>query len=648
MASALHLVIGALMPAVKPAVDVQAALNGTTAEINGVNAEAGLLESRLIDADSAIFGFANQQAYAATQSESWRKSLQQVQQQGASLGDFLSHDLGPIILSAFTGGGDVAKSIGAGIGGFLTSTTSSIGKKLATSLASTLGDTIGGAVSSILPGLGSVLGGLVGKLFGKIFSIGGPSEAEVAGRDLEAAFEKGFGGFDAMMSKIGKAYDAMGLSSTQAQADVKALLDAEKQGPAATQAWIDKINAIVAAAAKLADQGKSAATQFGEAFKIPADALKSYDQLNAKQMDLSAQIAKSSGSSRDALVAQYNDVMSQMNQSSALWRATAPKTAADANAMATAVVADFASMIKNGVNFTDAVKAIQPAVTNLDAIFGGMGDTVANTGDLGGAAFKEIKSFVDLASDAIAGPALTSVSNLIGGMKTLDQMGLGNKETFGGLANQIGTTFDELVAQGKDGSVVMMAMRDQIQTVWEEQQKYGFTVDDSTQKVIDMAKQQGLVGPQMKSVNDQLLDVMKDIRDVLAQMIGNTQGFVGALRSIPTNIQATVTTVHDDIYNRIDNGSSDVPQFASGAIVNRPTVALIGERGPEMVVPLPGSAGYQRLQPNGANPYAGGGGDLMVIKVGSDASPDDVWSALPDRIKRNYKGLRTQLIQAIS
>jgi hypothetical protein len=112
--------------------------------------------------------------------------------------------------------------------------------------------------------------------------------------------------------------------------------------------------------------------------------------------------------------------------------------------------------------------------------------------------------------------------------------------------------------------------------------------------------------------------------------------------------QVQVPEIHVPVRYDMENSIDlNVPQMADGGIVSKPTLALIGEAGPEAVVPLPGSAGYAR-QSHAAHAAMGGGGDLVVLKVGSDAAPEDVWAALPDRLKRNYKGLRTQLIQAIS
>lgn len=116
-----------------------------------------------------------------------------------------------------------------------------------------IGEDIGGgamtgaAIGSIIPGIGTAVGAGVGAVVGAVrhwIQSMGPSQAELSGRGLEGQFEQSFGGFTQMMQQLGTAYAATGHSAQQAQADVKGLLDAEKQGPAAVQVWIDKINQV--------------------------------------------------------------------------------------------------------------------------------------------------------------------------------------------------------------------------------------------------------------------------------------------------------------------------------------------------------------------------------------------------------------------
>jgi hypothetical protein len=139
------------------------------------------------------------------------------------------------IANAFAGGGGIIggiESIGSQI-------TSILGKDL----GEKLGKTIGGTLGKLGGPIGAAIGSLAGPLIDLIANIGGPSKQELEGRKIEASFEQSFGGFQKMMDAVGAAYAATGRGAQQAQADVKALMDAEKQGGAQTQAMVDKINA---------------------------------------------------------------------------------------------------------------------------------------------------------------------------------------------------------------------------------------------------------------------------------------------------------------------------------------------------------------------------------------------------------------------
>jgi hypothetical protein len=184
------------------------------------------------------------------------------------------------------------------------------------------------------------------------------------------------------------------------------------------------------------------------------------------------------------------------------------QTQASADAMAYAVSASFDAMIASGMNYSDAVKAIQPAID-------GLATQMAAAGLTGSQAFIDMQAEVALYSDAVAGPALESVDSLSRGLVSLGNMGKDNQDTFMALSSQIGQTFDSLVAQGKDGHAVMNDMRDSLQRVWEEQQTMGYKTDEATQKLLDQAVAEGIVGEAHKSATDQMLDATKHMADSL-------------------------------------------------------------------------------------------------------------------------------------
>lgn len=163
-----------------------------------------------------------------------------------SLAQNIMGQLPNVLQSAFQGGGNAVASVGAMAGTEIGK--SLLGKGLSTFLTNNLGKTIGGLASTMVPGIGALAGPLLQKGISMLVGIGGPSAKEKEGRNLTAGFQQSFGGFDKMMNSVGDAYRQMGKTSEQAQADIKGMLDAEKRGPAATQQWIDKIQATMRAA----------------------------------------------------------------------------------------------------------------------------------------------------------------------------------------------------------------------------------------------------------------------------------------------------------------------------------------------------------------------------------------------------------------
>lgn len=182
--------------------------------------------------------------------------------------------LGGILQKAFQGGGGFKaafQSIGSSLGGHLGEGLFKAGGLL-NGLGNKLSGIFGSSLGLALPGIGQVIGSLLGAALPKVWSgikklFGGPSEKELGGRDLEKKFEDSFGGFDKMMARLGDAYAATGRTREQAQKDVKALLDAERQGPEAVQAWIDSLNRVI----EEADRATAASTQAAEAAQREID-----------------------------------------------------------------------------------------------------------------------------------------------------------------------------------------------------------------------------------------------------------------------------------------------------------------------------------------------------------------------------------------
>ena len=218
-------------------------------------------------------------------------------------------EIGQTFARALEGGGGVlgaAQSLGVQAGNRIgTSLSEGLGKRMTEGtgfLANGLGKVLGKAAGMAIPLIGPVIGPLIGKLF----SIGGPSEAELAGRKTAGAFRDGViatlndgqlaeaaqaalgawrGNEQGAQFLIGvrDAYVAVGRSAAEAEAAVTRLWKAEARGPEAVaavqremQVVLDQADAldqaereIVARTREIAD-GLSGIVDAGQAAFDPA------------------------------------------------------------------------------------------------------------------------------------------------------------------------------------------------------------------------------------------------------------------------------------------------------------------------------------------------------------------------------------------
>jgi hypothetical protein len=235
----------------------------------------------------------------------------------------------------------------------------------------------------------------------------------------------------------------------------------------------------------------------------------------------------------------------------------------------------------------DATPSIMSLQQQLDA-----------AGLKGGAMFQKLVTQAKLASDAIAGPALTAIEGYTAGMVGLSNAGQLSTTDFAALAGQIGATEQALEAQGVARADVLPAMQTDLQSIWELQQQNHQALDDYTQGLVDQAVQEGLVGETHKSTTDQMLDLTQRMTaavEALAHVFGvdlpsdmatfektgtDAAGNVAAaVAKIPTNVDVNVTThntTDPDAPPRPDAGANP-DGYANGGVVRARYLANGGE-----------------------------------------------------------------------
>lgn len=231
-------------------------------------------------------------------------------------------------------------------------------------------------------------------------------------------------------------------------------------------------------------------------------------------MSLQTQLTNTSDVKRQAeLREEIAKTITEIQKQDQIINLTSVHSQAAATALAGSLAGSFGLLLKNGLSTTEAVKQVGPQVEELQK-------HLERTGFTGGAAFDALRKIVALASDEIAGPALDGVNGLGQALVGLSNTGLLTQETFTGFGGQAATTFEQLVAQGKDSNDVLRLMQPTLQTLFELQKKFGFATDEATQFLLDSAQAAGVVGDSFKSPQEQIIDGLHEISDVLAQAFG--------------------------------------------------------------------------------------------------------------------------------
>lgn len=170
---------------------------------------------------------------------------------------------------------------------------------------------------------------------------------------------------------------------------------------------------------------------------------------------------------------------------------------ATASALQAGLVGVFGDLLAQGASPVDALKQLDPAIQSLQGQMKALGINASP-------AFEEIARMASLARDAVAGPLLSAVAGLGQGLVGLHNTGLLTADMFSGLARGAYDAFHTLELQGKGGTDAVRAMQPTLQRIWELQQDFGYEVDESTQKLLDFARESGLIGDKFRPSSDKM------------------------------------------------------------------------------------------------------------------------------------------------
>ena len=169
-------------------------------------------------------------------------------------------------------------------------------------------------------------------------------------------------------------------------------------------------------------------------------------------------------------------------------------------------------------------------------------------------------------NDEVTGPLFANLQATGQIFTGLQQGGLLTAELFQTVGTDIGDIFREMEAKGVDMSVALALSQPILQKLFEAQKNFGLITDETTQKMLDQAQQQGLVGDHMKDVNQKILDVLLIIADVFGAKIPD------ALRGLPPAARDAAKGVNDalggikapKITVPVEFSVPDMPDFDAG------------------------------------------------------------------------------------
>jgi hypothetical protein len=273
------------------------------------------------------------------------------------------------------------------------------------------------------------------------------------------------------------------------------------------------------------------------------------------------------------------------------------KTQAGATAISASLAGIYQSLVAGGASPTAAFRQMEPALAKLQA-------QLTASGLAGVEAFGPLGALATLAADAIGGPMMDAMAGLTQGLTATANLGLLNTETFAGFAAEMLAGFKQMEALGQGGEVALAGMQGGLQKLWEISTDFGYSLGADEQAMIDFALASGTIGERFRPAADRMANAIDALVDRMDKFLATFEAMPGAantaaggvedafrrMRVPPVEIPFVPTwqegyTPHGYTPPGAP-GTTTIPALGTGGIVRRPTVALIGEKGPEAVVPL--------------------------------------------------------------
>lgn len=292
-------------------------------------------------------------------------------------------------------------------------------------------------------------------------------------------------------------------------------------------------------------------------------------------------------------------------------------TEAQLQLLASVALATFNEAIRNGATFVEALQRIDDPLKKLRENFERLGVQVPD-------ALAKMFRMQDLIS------ANQDILNTIEGVR-LALEGLGNigalsVQDITNAATVLTDQFNQLIAKGFSEQEALAAIAPALDTLAKLAAQYGVELDANTQRLIEQARQQGLLGQEATNVQNMQVVLLSQIVELLGGQIPDAiKRWRDAILGVNDTLESGTARALDDVAARVRAIGSDIANWARNAprefpvevraqhgfagIVTAPTRFLVGEAGPEFVYVSP------RIPSAAPATTQNGGGTPLTIQV---------------------------------
>jgi TP901 family phage tail tape measure protein len=249
------------------------------------------------------------------------------------------------------------------------------------------------------------------------------------------------------------------------------------------------------------------------------------------------------------------------------------------NQMGIIAVAAFAAAVSSGQSVIDVLGNMGEGLDSLNQL---AANFHLDTSQI--PAFQDLlglRDFMKQQPEVIA--AVDGLNKVLTGLANISML---DQDTFEALEGQAEALFKQMTDGGLSSQQALLAMQPALQTIWELQHNNHMEVDETTQALLDQAEAAGIVGSSHQSAMDRIAEATERLVEIFETVFADklpkavqdgVDQATDQLDRIPRHVDVKVGFEVGE--PRIPGGSfePDIPQYATGARVTTPHVAVVGD-----------------------------------------------------------------------